>query len=242
MMTQCPRLLAGVLSTFPGWGGRESLQYIPMDWVKLKCPLPSSPASPELAGTRGEQMGSTLGSPSAHQQGKVLVGRGGGKDFSQPPARAQDFCQKHIHTHLHPHLLCKPLVWYSLADTMSPSCPHHPWAIQREPQTEPPSQMWKTKVSNNQPLLSCLGPSAVPAAPWEDRDSLDPCPPCCWLTNARRGQPCSFSYPHCGAKSCHPRTLLREPQPTVPSHRPLPTNAPWSSVGLVLISNGLSAP
>lgn len=70
----------------------------------------SSPASPELVGT-GEQMESILGFPSAHQWGggEVWWGVGQGKDFSQPPAWAQDFCQKHIHTHLHPYLICKPL-------------------------------------------------------------------------------------------------------------------------------------
>lgn len=49
---------------------------------------------------------------------------GGGKetDFSRPPAWTQNFCQKHIHAGLHPYLLCKPLVWYSLAGTMTPSC------------------------------------------------------------------------------------------------------------------------
>lgn len=101
---------------------------MPRDWVKLKCTLPCSPVSPELAATQGEQMESTVGSLSAHQQGRGLVGSGGGKDFSQPPAWAQDFCQKHTHTHLHPYLLCKPLVCYSLADTMTPFCPHlgHP--------------------------------------------------------------------------------------------------------------------
>lgn len=59
----------------------------------------------------------------------VPFGRGGfwwrvGKetDFSQPPAWTQNFCHKHIHTCLHPYLLCKPLVWYSLADTMTLSC------------------------------------------------------------------------------------------------------------------------
>lgn len=43
------------------------------------------------------------GSPSACQQGRLLVGGGDGKDFSLPPAWAQNFCQKHLHPN-HPPL------------------------------------------------------------------------------------------------------------------------------------------
>lgn len=102
-------------------------------------------------------------------EGEVWWGVGQGKDFSQPPAWAQDFCQKHIHTHLHPYLICKPLSGLvqpgRYRDSLRP-----PLGPSRDPQTEPPSQMWKTKVSNNQLLLSCLGSSPVTAAPGEDCD------------------------------------------------------------------------
>lgn len=97
---------------------------------------------------------------------------GEGRDFSQPPAWAQDFSQKHIHTHLHPYLLCKPLVCYSLADTMTPFCPHlgHPEGttdITPFPDVENSSQ--------KQPAAWGPLPSLLPLGRAGTDLSLDPC-------------------------------------------------------------------
>lgn len=160
-----------------------SLQLTPRSWVKLQCTLPFTPALPELVGTQGGQTGSTLGSPSALRQGRILVGRGQGDRLLT--ASCMD-------TELLPETYPRrpaPLPALQTSGLVQPGRYHDPILFPlgppggRRPQIEPLLQMGKTEVSNNQLSLGCLRSSPVPAAPWENlnRPEFRSKPP--WLTH-----------------------------------------------------------
>ena len=218
--------------------------------MKLKWFLASRGASRCPGRTDGQRPGVPL-CPSA---GEVLGGEWakGRASHSLRHRHRTSLCQKHTHDHPHPYLLRKPgLGTGSTAQpgryrNLIPSPLGPPGA--GVPWTESLRQMWKTGVSNPELLLSCLGFSAVTAAP---RGGLGQAgvqmhaPP---LTHSHSeplfplrlsgdsgatSLPGKFPLSLCGAAPAPPRGA--SPLHKL-SYNTLPSGGPWVAAGLGPIS------